>query len=348
MALTNNTTIWKFMAIIVACLFILFYGFYAFSSIFIVFIFGGILIMASKKSMNIYNKLFEKVIIPKWIKSSLGFVLVFMFIIFTISLIGASIGDIINTFQDPKFGENPLKGIYEQNIKPYIPQSLEAQMLNKEKIEKFSNDFFSIISSGVSNVGTFLFYSLLIIPLMFAIYFKKKDDILKNISNYVPKKFHKATKNALSDISEQMKDYFNAKMLESTVIGFICAVGFYFIGLEGWLFLGVLAGFLNIVPYIGPVLGGVLPTLVAITHGINQVYWTIGIILFAQIIDNFYLIPFMIADKVKMDSLLSIVLILVASQAFGAFGMIFIIPFYLVGKIILTTAYRELIQIYDK
>ena len=348
MALTNNTNVWKFISIIIIALFALFYTLYVFSGLFIVFIFGIILITISEKSMNFYNKLFSGFTVPKWLKTSIGYILVCIFLIFAISLISSSVVDIFQKFQDPIYGNNPLKGIYNQNIEPYLPNIIKNNVITENNLQKISNSVFNFASSGLSEVGSFIFQSLLIIPLMFAIYFKKRENINKNISNFVPKKFHNATKNALNDIGKQMKDYFSAKVLESTVIGFICAIGFYFLNLEGWLFLGVLAGFLNIVPYIGPVLGAILPIFVSITHNIHSTYWTIGIIVFAQLVDNFYLIPFTIADKVKLDSLLSLVLILVASQLFGAFGMIFIIPFYLISKIILTSAYRELSKVYDK
>ncbi len=347
MTLTNNKTIWKFIGVIILMLISIFYLFYFFSSIFIVFIFGFILIFIAQKSTNFYNSLFKKIKVNLIFKKWLGYLLVFLFIAFLISIVYTSIVDITFKFNDPQFGDNSFVGIYEQNIKPYISPSL-GSLFSSNNIAMIQESLIKFITKGVSSLGSFLFTSFLIIPLLFFVYFNRRKEIITNISNLIPHSLHKSLSRASQNISVQMGDYFSAKVTESTVIAFIASLGFYFIGLEGWLFLGILVGFLNIVPYVGPVLGSILPILVAITHSIEHVYLVIAIILFAQIIDNFYLIPFMVADKVKMDSLISIILILVGAKLFGAFGMIFIIPFYLISKIIIAQAYCELIKIYEK
>ena len=71
-------------------------------------------------------------------------------------------------------------------------------------------------------------------------------------------------------------------------------------------------------------------------------------VIVAQIIDNLYLNPFMVSGKVKMDPLLSIILILVGAQLFGILGMVLAIPIYLVYKIVLRESYSELIKIYPE
>ena len=69
-------------------------------------------------------------------------------------------------------------------------------------------------------------------------------------------------------------------------------------------------------------------------------------IIVAQLVDNFYLIPFMISGKVKMDSLLSIILVLVSAKLLGIVGMVFAIPIYIIYKVVLVEAYEELVEIY--
>lgn len=346
MALTNNTAVWKIMAGILVTLLIIFYLFYYFSSLFIVFIFGIILIMLAEKSMKIYNKIFYKFNLPKFTKSVLGYFMVFLLVIGLIYFIGISVNEILSRFNQSG-SISPFDDFYENNLKPNLPSFIEKYVFNKGTIDKVETNLLASVSRGISSIGTFIFKSLLIIPLMFLIYFKRRNIFIESIANLVPKKFHKSTISAVKEISSQLKDFFNAKVIESSIIAFICCTGFYFLGLEGWFFLGLLAGFLNIVPFLGPFLGAILPILVALTYSLNTVYWVLGVIIFAQLVDNFYLIPFMISDKVKMDSLLSIVLILVASQLFGAFGMIFIIPMYLIGKIIMAVSYEELVKIYE-
>jgi predicted PurR-regulated permease PerM len=69
-------------------------------------------------------------------------------------------------------------------------------------------------------------------------------------------------------------------------------------------------------------------------------------VIIAQLIDNLYLIPFMISEKVNINPLLSVVLTLAASKLLGPLGMVLAIPIYIVYKIIIKESYGELINIY--
>lgn len=71
-------------------------------------------------------------------------------------------------------------------------------------------------------------------------------------------------------------------------------------------------------------------------------------IIISQTIDNLYLIPFMISEKVNINPLLSVILTLAASQLLGALGMVLAIPIYIIYKIIIKESYIELSNIYDK
>ena len=117
-------------------------------------------------------------------------------------------------------------------------------------------------------------------------------------------------------------------------------------GLKGWLVLGLLAGALNIVPYIGPVLGAIPPILIGIGDAPTTAVYAIITIVIAQLIDNLYIIPFMISGMVRTDALLGIILILVGAQLFGIFGMVFAIPMYRIYKIILRDTYQGLTKVY--
>jgi len=71
-------------------------------------------------------------------------------------------------------------------------------------------------------------------------------------------------------------------------------------------------------------------------------------IIVSQTIDNLYLTPFMISEKVNINPLLSVILTLAASKLLGALGMVLAIPIYIIYKIIIRESYRELIIIYKK
>jgi len=220
------------------------------------------------------------------------------------------------------------------------------ELINEERITKAELYVFEVIKGMFSEVTKFLFSAIIITPLVFYMYFRRRKAIQKEIFTHIPKKMHTGFVRAAKHICSQLHDYLTAKVLESAVIAVICCTGFWLAGLKGWLILGVIAGFLNIIPYVGPIIG-VIPALLIglLDHPMIALYVIITIII-AQLVDNLYLIPFMISSKVKIGALLTIVLILIGSKLLGPLGMIFAIPIYLVYKIVLRESYKELVKMY--
>jgi predicted PurR-regulated permease PerM len=348
MVLTSNKTVWKILSMMLISLIALFYGIYYLSSIFIVFVTGAIMIIISDKFMILYQKALEKIKISKKVKKISGYFIAFFLTMGLLFLFGNSFVDVLNTLKNVNEDANTnLELYYNENLQQHIPLVIDEYVFTQENIKSLKSYILNLISTMLSGLGTFIFNSVLIIPLMFAIYFKNKNKIPKVLSKHVPRKFHQVTQNSLRTISTNLQFFLDAKGIESFAIAMICSIGFYFSGIKGWFFLGVLAGLLNVIPYFGPLMGAILPILIGFNYNITTVYMIIGTIIFAQLVDNFYLIPFMISSRVNMDSLLSIVLILVGAKLFGIFGMVFIIPMYLVSKIILIATYKQLVKTYD-
>jgi len=141
-------------------------------------------------------------------------------------------------------------------------------------------------------------------------------------------------------MGKQLHTFFAARVVESTVIGGLCCLGFFIAGVKGWLVLGLLAGFLNAVPYFGPFLGAIPPVIITllVDTPLAALYVVLTVFI-AQTIDMFYLQPFMISSKIRIDPLLSIILVLAGTKLFGIMGTIFILPMFLVYEVILKEAY---------
>ena len=99
-------------------------------------------------------------------------------------------------------------------------------------------------------------------------------------------------------------------------------------------------------PYIGPFSEAIPPVIVGYIDSPMAVLFAVIMVIIAQFIDNLYLIPFMISEKVDINPLLSVVLTLAASRLLGPPGMVFAIPIYSIYKIIVKESCGELINIY--
>lgn len=144
-------------------------------------------------------------------------------------------------------------------------------------------------------------------------------------------------------VAQQLQDYIRGIMIQSGIMSVMTTTGFYLIGLDSPILLGLVAGLLNLIPYVGPLLAMVLPILLALGHAPFEV-WLLGaaisVILVAQIIDNIIVIPSVIAHAVNLHPAIVIVGIIIFGNLFGFIGMVVAIPVISTANIL----FRELFQ----
>ncbi len=349
MPLNTNRNIWQFLAL-TTILFILFFAIlFYFEDIFIVLIAGAILIMIAEKITQLFNRCMDR--FPNCNRKSVGLILLIgaglVFLLFVNSQVqsfGILIGDFSNIQQDYATGAAALFSEHESELSKLA----DSGIIKPNDLQKIGNTIFSGITDLVSMVSYYFFTGILVIPLMFGMYFKHHSKIGSYIKAYAPPEHAEGIVRALKSIGSELEDFFSAKMLESAIVGLICCIGFYLGGLEWWLFLGILAGFLNIIPYIGPILGAIPPVIVGYLDSPMTALFVVITVIVAQTIDNLYLIPFMLSEKMNINPLLSVVLTLAASELLGPLGMVLAIPIYIIYKIIIKESYRELVNIYRK
>lgn len=144
-------------------------------------------------------------------------------------------------------------------------------------------------------------------------------------------------------VAHQLQEYIRGIMIQSGIMTIVTSLGFYTIGLESPVLLGIIAGILNLIPYVGPLLAMVLPVLLALGHAPPELWLVgaaIGVILIAQIIDNVIVIPSVIANAVDLHPIIVIIGIIIFGNLFGFIGMVVAIPVISTANII----FRGLLQ----
>ncbi len=352
MGLSTNKDLWKIMLGIFLVVTLIFIVLFYFRTLFITFILGGGIILLAERLITDYKKRMKKYGLRGYNAKILGYFLFFFWTFIVLFAIGGSISDFGDIFEKvvEKQRDGTFTIFYQEQIGPFLPEFFRDRLIDDEFIRGMEDSFVSYLiyysTYIISNISALLFNSILIIPLMVYMYFRKREKIKKDVCNLIPGEFRESFSTVLRDVGKQLHSFFAAKAIESVAVASICCFGFYVAGLNGWLFLGILVGILNIIPYLGPIIGALPPLLIAFIDQPLVAFYVLITIIIAQLVDNFYLIPFMITRKVSVQPLLGIVIILAGAQLFGIMGMIFGIPVYLVYKIVLREAYKNLEQIY--
>jgi predicted PurR-regulated permease PerM len=162
----------------------------------------------------------------------------------------------------------------------------------------------------------------------------------KLILNFLFEIFSEAEEKEISVVLTQTKgaiqNYMFGILLESLIVACLNTIALMILGVPYAILLGVFGAILNILPFIGGILAVLFPVLVATaTHdGFSTQLWVIISYIVIQFVDNHFLVPYIVASKVKINALVSIVIVLLGGALWGISGMFLSIPFLGVLKII--------------
>ena len=201
------------------------------------------------------------------------------------------------------------------------------------------NLFNSVLGAlGSLSVGLF---SILFI----SFFFMKDSRILKNgVLTLIPDKTENRFSNSLEKIHNLLSRYFIGLILQITILFIIYTVILLSFGISNAVVIAFLCALLNLIPYIGPMIGGVLMFILSMTSNIGQDFqanilptslWILFCYSLAQILDNFLSQPIIFSKTTKSHPLEIFLIIVISGLLFGVIGMIIAVPTYTALKVIL-------------
>jgi predicted PurR-regulated permease PerM len=181
-----------------------------------------------------------------------------------------------------------------------------------------------------------LFEMLLLIPLYSFLFLFYKTLILNFLYEIFAEENSKEVGVVLTQTKGAIQSYVLGLLLETSIVATLNSFAFMILGVEYAILLGILGALLNIIPLIGGILAVILPLLIAtITKdGFGTQLGIIIATIVIQLIDNHFLMPFIVSSKVKINALISTIAVLLGGLAWGVLGMFLSIPFIGVLKII--------------
>lgn len=217
----------------------------------------------------------------------------------------------------------------EKEIHKYLP------FFNPGELSKKVEDF---ISSGIVNSVdkiSVIFTSIvsviaIVIIVPFITFFLLKDSriIQRGIIHIMPNRYFEMSYWILKKVSQQLGRFVRGWVFDATFVGLTCGLGFYFIGIHNALPLGVVSGLGHLVPYFGPIIGGVPAIIFSIIQygDFSHVPFIIILMLAVYAIDNGFVQPYVFAKSVDMHPIIIILLVIAGSQLFGVIGMLLAVP----------------------
>ena len=198
-----------------------------------------------------------------------------------------------------------------------IQEFISTGLVNS--FDKFS----SVITSIVSIVAI-----VVIVPFITFFILKDSHTIMHGILHIVPNKYFEMSYWILKKVSIQLGRFVRGWIFDAAFVGITCGVGYYFLGIQNALPLGVISGLGHLVPYFGPVIGAVPAIIISIIQygDLSHVPFIVILVLSVYAADNGFVQPYVFAKSVDMHPIAIILLILAGSQLFGIIGMLLAVP----------------------
>lgn len=207
----------------------------------------------------------------------------------------------------------------------------------------------SVVGSVASALGSF---GIGLFSVMFIGFFFIKDETLfrRIVGSVVPDKLEGEAISAVGDIEHLLTRYFVGLLTEVLGVAILDFLGLWLVAKLGFypaIGIAFMAGLLNVIPYVGPWIGGAIGVILgmvlkysnAAALGVYPNFWVLLITLVAifavtQLIDNFFFQPFIYSTSIKSTPLEIFIVLLMAGHVGGIVGMLVAIPAYTVIRVI--------------
>ncbi len=198
-----------------------------------------------------------------------------------------------------------------------IEEFISTGMLNS--VDQLSTIFTSLVS---------IIAILVIVPFITFFLLKDNSFLQKAIIHVMPNKYFEVTYWILKKVGIQLGRFVRGWVFDAAFVGISCGLGYYFIGIDNALPLGVISGLGHLVPYFGPIIGGVPAIIFSIIQygDLSHVPFIIFLLFGVYALDNGFVQPYVFAKSVDMHPVVIILLIIAGSQLMGVIGMLLAVP----------------------
>ncbi len=227
------------------------------------------------------------------------------------------------------------------NLFDYVGQiqNIDAEALKDEFFQKFNeiaggitkelpSQLFNIISGFFSGMGT------LGLGFIIGFFLLVSFDSSASLINFIPRKLRDSSMNLINDVNNSLRKYVQGALIDCSVIFILTSIGLWLVGLKAPALFGFFCGLTNIIPYLGPYIGGAPAVIVGFTQSPTIGILVIVVIAVIQFLEGNFLQPYIMSKTTKLHPVTIMLGLLVFGYFFGMIGMLISTPVIAVFKTI--------------
>lgn len=183
---------------------------------------------------------------------------------------------------------------------------------------------FSRLRGVAGGLGQWLFAPV------FGFYFLRDRRMISLwLQSLLPPKWRVTAVRILREMKHETAGYLRGQLMISGIVSVLTAVGLLLCGTPSWLALGIWMGVLELIPYIGPLTGGIMVALFTLPLGLWRTLWALGTVLVVQQLEGCVIAPRLISQTTRLHPAVVILCLLLGGAAAGVAGILLSVPLVL-------------------
>ncbi|WP_433959273.1 AI-2E family transporter [Cytobacillus horneckiae] len=222
---------------------------------------------------------------------------------------------------------------------------MTQQYVTQEEIMAYIVDYANTLPQRITNglsgfVGVVTNITITIITVPFLLFFMLKDGekFPPALGKFIPKAYRAEAINTLRETGKTLSSYIQGQITVALFVGTASFIGFVIIDLPYAIVMALIISVTNIIPYVGPFIGGAPAVIVGLFESPTMAILALLVIVIAQQLEGNLISPLILGKTLNTHPATIIILLLVAGNLAGVLGMLLAVPTYAVSKTIVQNA----------
>jgi predicted PurR-regulated permease PerM len=204
----------------------------------------------------------------------------------------------------------------------------------KDQVSGVLSGLGSFLTGMVKGIFTFIGRFILVMVFTF-LFLLHRDKYVTIVEMLYKDRERDEIKELVGKISKIAQQYLAGRLVAAFLMCILFIIGFSIIGLKNAILLSTIAAFVTIIPYVGGLIGGLVPLLMTvISSSYNQALLVVVVILLVNVLDHYYIEPYIVGGSVNISPFFTILILILGGILWGLSGIILFLPLLGILKIV--------------
>ncbi len=226
-----------------------------------------------------------------------------------------------------------VKTVVAPQLEQWLGVQLETAMMRDWFVEHMAEirDYAvqllpSLKTGGLAVIGFLV--TLVLVPVVLFYFLRDWNDIVQGIDRLVPRRWHDEVKTIAGEVDAVLGQFLRGQLLVMLCMGVFYTIGLWLAGLDYALSVGMFAGLVTFVPYLGVITGVVLATMTGLLQfqEVTQLGWVWAVFIAGNLLEGYVLVPSLVGERIGLHPVAVIFALLAFGSLFGFFGVLLALP----------------------